>query len=147
MDKVSIKPVIIGGGPAGLSTAIMLAKRGYKDIKVYERLPEYPRSNDVATWQRLRSYVIGINGRGQNVLKWLGVMDRFDKLAVTVLGRKDWSPENNREEPKATFHVFHFTSLYFTSLHFTSLYFTLLHFTSLHFTSLHFTSLHFTSFI
>ena len=108
-----INPAIIGGGPTGLSTAIMLAKRGYKDIKVFERLPEYPRSDDEATWQKLRSYVIGVNGRGQNVLRWLGVMDRFDKLAVTVLGRKDWTP-TSLEEPKETLTVIGKDKSYYT---------------------------------
>jgi 2-polyprenyl-6-methoxyphenol hydroxylase-like FAD-dependent oxidoreductase len=28
--------VIIGGGPVGLATALVLAKLGYKDITVYE---------------------------------------------------------------------------------------------------------------
>jgi 2-polyprenyl-6-methoxyphenol hydroxylase-like FAD-dependent oxidoreductase len=29
--------VIVGGGPAGLSAALMLAKRGWKDITVVEQ--------------------------------------------------------------------------------------------------------------
>lgn len=33
------KVVIIGGGPAGLGAALMLAKRGWKDITVLEKRP------------------------------------------------------------------------------------------------------------
>ena len=31
--------VIVGGGPSGLATALMLAKRGWRDISVIERTP------------------------------------------------------------------------------------------------------------
>lgn len=31
--------VIVGGGPSGLATALMLAKRGWNDISVIERTP------------------------------------------------------------------------------------------------------------
>lgn len=31
--------VIVGGGPSGLATALMLAKRGWTDISVVERTP------------------------------------------------------------------------------------------------------------
>lgn len=31
--------VIVGGGPSGLATALMLAKRGWTDISILERTP------------------------------------------------------------------------------------------------------------
>ncbi len=34
--------VIIGSGPTGLTVAIMLARRGWKDITVLDRLPPPP---------------------------------------------------------------------------------------------------------
>ena len=111
----AVSPVIIGGGPAGLTCAIMLARRGgVGNIRVFERLPGYPRSDDSALWENERSYIIGINGRflcryrlppeyllnsfnsclcssidlhrGQNVLKWIGAMERVEKNSATVLG-------------------------------------------------------------
>ena len=31
--------VIVGGGPSGLATALMLAKRGWTDISIIEKTP------------------------------------------------------------------------------------------------------------
>jgi 2-polyprenyl-6-methoxyphenol hydroxylase-like FAD-dependent oxidoreductase len=91
-------PIVVGGGPIGLSTAIMLAKKGFNNVKVYERLPEYPRTDD-NRWLNERSYIIGINGRGQNVLNWLDVMNKVEEKATTVVGRRDWSPQTDIDSP------------------------------------------------
>ena len=88
--------IVVGGGPAGLSTAIMLAKRGWKGIKVLERLPRIPRSDDYQFWQDPeRSYNIGLNGKGQAVLRSLGCWDRIDACCADVVGRMDWVPESD----------------------------------------------------
>ena len=58
--------------------------------------------------------MIGVNGRGQNVLKWLGVMNRLDEQAITVLGRKDWSPETKIEEASETLTVIGRDKSYYT---------------------------------
>lgn len=40
-EHVSVKEgvVIVGGGPSGMATALMLAKRGWTDISVIEKSP------------------------------------------------------------------------------------------------------------
>eukprot|EP01041_Mallomonas_annulata_P003810 gene3810-7580_t len=93
---------VIGSGPAGLCTAIMLAKRGYSNIKLYDKLSEPPSPNSTV-WEDLnadRAYNIGINGRGQNALRYFGVMPRIEKFATTVVGRMDWTPESPVDEPR-----------------------------------------------
>eukprot|EP00966_Prymnesium_polylepis_P046244 1071098-Prymnesium_polylepis.1 len=62
--------LIVGAGPAGLSTAIALARRGYKNIEVVDRLPPPPALDDTDTWSdTARFYLIGIGGRGQKALR------------------------------------------------------------------------------
>jgi hypothetical protein len=58
--------VIVGSGPTGLAGALMLARRGYKDIHVYDRLPE-PPAVDSKDWGDGRNYNVGLSGRGQKV--------------------------------------------------------------------------------
>eukprot|EP00195_Chlamydomonas_chlamydogama_P001761 CAMPEP_0202920284 /NCGR_PEP_ID=MMETSP1392-20130828/76776_1 /ASSEMBLY_ACC=CAM_ASM_000868 /TAXON_ID=225041 /ORGANISM="Chlamydomonas chlamydogama, Strain SAG 11-48b" /LENGTH=524 /DNA_ID=CAMNT_0049613769 /DNA_START=404 /DNA_END=1978 /DNA_ORIENTATION=- len=96
--KYAAPVVIIGGGPAGLATALMMARRGFTNIKVYERLAEPPAPDDLSVWGDFeqaseRLYMIGLNGRGQAVLRSLGVLDRIAAQSSKVLGRMDWRPE------------------------------------------------------
>ena len=87
--------VIIGGGPAGLAAAIMLAKRGYENINVYEQSVELPKPNDLHNWGRFisdRSYILGLGGRGQKTLEFLGADERVKWYTKEVLGRIDWGP-------------------------------------------------------
>ena len=96
--------VIIGGGPAGLASAIMLARRGYKKIKVYDRLLEPPAPDDSSVWndfENSRSYNIGVNGRGQKALAELEVLSKIDSYSAKCVGRMEWSPEGTGE-PKET---------------------------------------------
>ena len=64
-DTVSCQTVIVGSGPAGLATAIMLARAGVKGIKLYDQLNEPVAANESAYWSNYaadRSYLIGLNG-------------------------------------------------------------------------------------
>lgn len=67
---------IVGGGPTGLATALMLARRGYRDITVLERLSEPPPPASAKWGNPERSYNLGIGRRGQRALKELGAADR-----------------------------------------------------------------------
>lgn len=94
-------PVIIGAGPTGLTAAIMLARRGYKNIVVFDRL-EKPPAPDAALWTDFteeRSYNIGLSSRGQTALLKLDALDGVIRYTADAVGRKDWSP-NSPDEPK-----------------------------------------------
>lgn len=67
---------IVGGGPAGLTVALILARRGYRDITVLERLSEPPPPESEKWGNPERSYNLGIGARGQVALAKLGAADR-----------------------------------------------------------------------
>ena len=100
--------IVLGAGPSGLSSAIMLAKRGYSNISVFERLPVPAHCNNITHWNNYREgegdrfYNIGINGRGQRTLKELGVMEIVESCASEVNGRIDWNPETPVDSPRVT---------------------------------------------
>lgn len=76
-------------------------------VQVYERLPEPPAPDDLSVWGDFeqaseRLYMIGLNGRGQAVLRGLGVMDRIDAASSLVLGRLDWRPDTPPDSPILT---------------------------------------------
>lgn len=102
-NRVISKPdvAIIGGGPTGLATGIMLARRGYDNIQIFERFAE-PPPPDSLVWSSVeseRTYNIGISGRGQNVLRGIDAMDVIDKYSTKVLGRCYWEPETPIDQP------------------------------------------------
>ena len=85
--------LIVGGGPAGLATAIALSRRGYKNIEVLDRLAPPAALDDTATWgDTARFYLIGIGGRGQKALRKIGAWEAIEPFTQEVAGRKDWSP-------------------------------------------------------
>jgi 2-polyprenyl-6-methoxyphenol hydroxylase-like FAD-dependent oxidoreductase len=82
----------------------MLARRGYS-VKVFDRLSQ-PPSPDSIEWSRSlgeRNYNIGLNGRGQQALRHLGVMDRVGAYAADVVGRMDWAPDTPIDTPEIIF--------------------------------------------
>ena len=70
------KVLIVGGGPVGLSTAVMFSKRGYKDITVIER-----SSKDQFDSERAYQYLL--DGRGQKLTNLLGITNSIAKEAVS----------------------------------------------------------------
>ena len=85
--------VVVGAGPAGLATAIALRKRGWPDVRVFDRLPPPPALDDAATWSdTARFYLIGIGGRGQRALRAIGAWEAVEPYTAVVRGRKDWAP-------------------------------------------------------
>lgn len=68
--------LIIGGGPAGLATALMLAKRGWTNITVLEK------RTAADYYEPDKSYNYLIDGRGQKLTDLLGVTEEIAKRSV-----------------------------------------------------------------
>eukprot|EP01041_Mallomonas_annulata_P002703 gene2703-5320_t len=76
---MTIKPrraVIIGGGPVGLSAALMLKKRGWDEVNIIERRP-------VSSFEAQKAYVFSINPRGQKCTNLLNITDKMATVAVS----------------------------------------------------------------
>lgn len=87
-----MRVAVVGAGPVGLLAAIALARRGFRRVHVYDRLPPPPPPDAAAKWgDPDRSYNLGIGGRGQRALTRFGAMERVEKWSQTVVGRKDWA--------------------------------------------------------
>lgn len=68
--------LIVGGGPAGLATALMLAKRGWKNITVLEKRPT------ADYYEPDKSFNYAIDGRGQKFTDFLGITERLSEISV-----------------------------------------------------------------
>ena len=68
--------VIIGGGPAGLGTALMLAKRGWTKITVLEK------RSSADYYEPDKSFSYQIDGRGQKFTDLLSITPKLAELSV-----------------------------------------------------------------
>ena len=68
--------LIVGGGPAGLATALMLAKQGWTNVTVLEKRPA------ADYYEPDKSFNYLIDGRGQKLTDWLGLTAKISKIGV-----------------------------------------------------------------
>jgi len=93
---------IIGGGPAGLLTAIMLSQRGWRNIGIFDARAAPPTPNDASWGVGDRSYQLGLNGRGQQALREFGAFDRVSAYSASVNGRLSFDEQGQPTESRLT---------------------------------------------
>lgn len=76
-EKSFSNVAIVGGGPAGLATALMLAKRGWTEITVLEKRPA------ANYYEPDKSYNYLIDGRGQKFTDLLALSERLSQIGVS----------------------------------------------------------------
>ncbi|EOD04327.1 hypothetical protein EMIHUDRAFT_250583 [Emiliania huxleyi CCMP1516] len=91
---------VVGAGPAGLLTAIMLAQRGWTDVSVFDARAAPPLPEDQLWGDGERSYQLGLNGRGQAALREFGAMERVSRFSATVNGRLSFNAEGKPVESR-----------------------------------------------
>ncbi|KAJ1409962.1 hypothetical protein B484DRAFT_413897 [Ochromonadaceae sp. CCMP2298] len=99
-----VDAVVVGSGPAGIATAIMLAQQGVRKIRLFDQLGEPARSDDLSVWGNFdssRSYNIGLSGRGQTVLKELGALERVQRVSAQMETALTWTPESAIDKPSS----------------------------------------------
>ncbi|AFY52765.1 2-polyprenyl-6-methoxyphenol hydroxylase-like oxidoreductase [Rivularia sp. PCC 7116] len=69
--------LIIGGGPAGLATALILAKRGFLNITVLEKRPS------ANYYEPDKSFNYLIDGRGQKLIDYIEITDKLVQNGVS----------------------------------------------------------------
>jgi kynurenine 3-monooxygenase len=70
--------LIVGGGPAGFATALMLAKRGWTNITVLEQ------RSTADYYEPDKSFNYLIDGRGQKFTDYLGITSKLSKIGVST---------------------------------------------------------------
>lgn len=66
-----------------------------KKISVFDRLGPPPSPTDESVWSNVaKFYLIGLGARGQRSLAKFGVWDEVEAVCTSVVGRRDWSPED-----------------------------------------------------
>ncbi|MDY6898209.1 MAG: NAD(P)/FAD-dependent oxidoreductase [Cyanobacteriota bacterium] len=88
--------LIVGGGPAGFATALIFAKRGWKDITVLEKRP----SADYYEPDKAFNYLI--DGRGQKLTDYLNITEELSQngVASTDFELTKITPDGNRKTVK-----------------------------------------------
>ncbi|MGB3653343.1 MAG: NAD(P)/FAD-dependent oxidoreductase [Rivularia sp. (in: cyanobacteria)] len=88
--------LIVGGGPGGFATALMLAKRGWKNITVLEKRPT------ADYYEPDKSFNYLIDGRGQKFTDYIGVTENLIKngVATTDFYLTKITPDGNRKTLK-----------------------------------------------
>lgn len=88
--------LIIGGGPAGFATALMLAKRGWQNITILEKRP----TADYYEADKAFNYLI--DGRGQKFTDYIGITEQLAKngVASTDFYLTKLTPDGNRKTIK-----------------------------------------------
>ena len=88
--------LIVGGGPAGFATALMLAKRGWENITVLEKRP----SADYYEPDKAFNYLI--DGRGQKFTDYLNLTEKLSQngVASTDFELTKITPDGKRKTVK-----------------------------------------------
>jgi len=83
MTYIPLKIAIIGAGPAGLTIALALIRRGAGSVTIFEMNDDH---SIAVILDPNRCYSIDITGHGYRAAEYVNVTSRFDKELISFLG-------------------------------------------------------------